>query len=105
MATQLLSVAFDDAFDTAMLVSADSDLTTPVVRVRQRFPNKRIIVVPPPGRQSVELTRAANGYFHIGEDKLRHCQANYRRMSPAPTATLCNVPRTGSKHDLQAKTH
>jgi uncharacterized LabA/DUF88 family protein len=74
MATQLLSDAFDDAFDTAMLVSADSDLTTPVVRVRQRFPNKRIIVVPPPGRQSVELTRAANGYFHIGEDKLRHCQ-------------------------------
>jgi hypothetical protein len=57
-----------------MLVSADSDLTTPVVRVRQRFPNKRIIVVLPPGRQSVELTRAANGYFHIGEDKLRHCQ-------------------------------
>jgi uncharacterized LabA/DUF88 family protein len=74
IATQLLSDAFDDAFDTAVLMSADSDLTTPVVRLRQRFPDKRIVVALPPGRQSVELIRAAHGYFHIGEDKLRHSQ-------------------------------
>lgn len=74
IATQLLSDAFDDAFDTALLVSADSDLTTPVDRVRQRFPNKRVIVALPPGRQSAELIRAAHGYLHIGEDKLRQSQ-------------------------------
>jgi uncharacterized LabA/DUF88 family protein len=74
IATQMLADAFDDRFDTALLVSADSDLTTPVQQVRQRFPAKRIVVVLPPGRQSVELTRAASGFFHIGEDKLRQSQ-------------------------------
>lgn len=74
IATQLLADAFDNTFDTAILVSADSDLTSPVAQLRKRFPDKRIIVALPPGRNSVELTRAANGYFHIGEDKLRHAQ-------------------------------
>lgn len=74
IATQLLSDAFDDAFDIALLVSADSDLTTPVTRLRERFPNKRIVVALPPGRQSAELTRAAHAYFYIGEDKLRRSQ-------------------------------
>lgn len=74
IATQLLADTFDDRFDTALLLSADSDLTTPVQQVRQRFPAKRIIVALPPGRQSVDLTRAASGYLHIGEDKLRQSQ-------------------------------
>lgn len=74
IATQMLADAFDDRFDVALLVSADSDLTTPVQQVRQRFPQKRVVVALPPGRQSVELTRAASGFLHIGEDKLRHSQ-------------------------------
>ena len=74
IATQMLADSFDNRFDTVLLISADSDLTTPIAQIRQRFPEKRIIVALPPGRQSVELTRAANGYFHIGEDKLRHSQ-------------------------------
>jgi uncharacterized LabA/DUF88 family protein len=74
IAVQLLADAFDHRFDTALLISGDSDLTTPVKQVRQRFPEKRIVVALPPGKQSVELTRAASGFFHIGEDKLRQSQ-------------------------------
>ncbi len=74
IAIQLLTDAFDDAYDVALVISGDSDLTTPVQRVRQRFPNKRVIVAFPPKRHSSELARHANGYLKIGEDKLRASQ-------------------------------
>lgn len=74
IAMQLLEDAFDDRFDTALLISGDSDLTTPVNRIRQRFPGKRVIVAFPPGRQSADLRSCATGYLSIGEDKLRASQ-------------------------------
>ena len=74
IASQLLVDAFDDRYDTAIIMSGDSDLTTPVRRVRERFPNKRVVIAQPPNRHSQELNRAANGFFSIGEDKLRNSQ-------------------------------
>lgn len=57
-----------------LVISGDSDLTTPIQQVRKRFPNKRLIVVFPPNRQSAQLKKAANGFLSIGEDKLRQNQ-------------------------------
>ena len=74
IAVQMVSDAFDDLFDCALLLSADSDLTTPVQKVRERFPQKRVIVAQPPGRNSHQLTAAASAHFTIGEAKLRHSQ-------------------------------
>ena len=74
IATQLLTDAFDDAFDMALVISGDSDLTTPIRRVQERFPVKRVIVAFPPGRHSSALKRYASGYLTIGEDKLRTSQ-------------------------------
>lgn len=74
VAIQLLTDAFDDSFDVALVISGDSDLTTPIRRVRERFPNKRVIVAFPPNRHSSELKRCANGFLTIGEDKLRNSQ-------------------------------
>lgn len=74
IAIQLLGDAFDDKFDVALVVSGDSDLTTPVRRVREHFPRKRVIIAFPPRRQSSELKRCASGYLSIGEDKLRASQ-------------------------------
>ena len=74
IAIQLLSDAFDDVFDAALVISGDSDLTTPIRCVLQRFPGKRVIVAFPPRRQSSELKRCATGYLSIGEDKLRSSQ-------------------------------
>lgn len=74
IAVQLLSDAFDDRFDTAVIVSGDSDLTTPIQRVRERFPDKRLIVAFPPNRHSAQLKRVAHGHTSVGEDKLRHSQ-------------------------------
>jgi len=74
IATQMLSDAFENRFDTGLLLSADSDLTTPVHVVISRFPRKRIVVVQPPRRHSVELSNAATGCFTLGEANLRKSQ-------------------------------
>ncbi len=74
IATQLLCDAYEDRFDTALIVSGDSDLTTPVRQLRARFPHKRVIIALPPKRRSHELTTAANGHFIINETAFRHSQ-------------------------------
>lgn len=74
IAAQMLADAYEDRFDTAFIISGDSDLTTPIQQVRKRFPHKRLIVVFPPNRQSAQLKRTANGTLVIGEDKLRQNQ-------------------------------
>jgi uncharacterized LabA/DUF88 family protein len=74
IAAQMLADAYEDRFDTAFIISGDSDLTTPIQQVRKRFPNKRLIVVFPPNRQSAQLKKAAHGFLSIGEDKLRQNQ-------------------------------
>lgn len=92
IAVQLLADAFEDRFDTAIIVSGDSDLTTPIQRVRERFPTKRLIVAFPPNRQSAQLKKVAHGHFVVGEDKLRHSQ-------------LPNPVTTASGYALQRPVH
>ena len=74
LAMQLLADAYDDRFDTALLISADSDLTTPVSAARAKFPGKNIIVALPPNRRSHQLTQAASGSFIINETAYRRSQ-------------------------------
>lgn len=74
IAAQLLVDAYEDRFDMAMVISGDSDLTTPIQIVQARFPEKRLVVVFPPQRHSAQLKNVANGCLHLGEDKLRQNQ-------------------------------
>ena len=74
IAVRMLNDAYDDRFDTALLVSADSDLTAPVSALRARFPEKRVIIALPPNRRSHQLIKAANGYVAIGQKSLRASQ-------------------------------
>jgi len=83
IATELLVDAFQDAFDTALLISADSDLVAPVRAVRSRFPAKRVVVVFPPRRQSIQLKDAASACFTIGRAKLAASQLPERVRSPS----------------------
>ncbi|MFT5419590.1 MAG: uncharacterized LabA/DUF88 family protein [Candidatus Endobugula sp.] len=71
IAAQLLTDAYENRFDTALVISGDSDLTTPIKMVLERFPSKRIIVAFPPGRSSHQLKTTATASFTIGEAKLR----------------------------------
>jgi uncharacterized LabA/DUF88 family protein len=65
IATQLLADAFQGKFDTALLISADSDLVPPIRVVRKLFPEKRIVAVFPPKRHSAELSKAAYAVLHL----------------------------------------
>lgn len=71
IATQMLIDAYENRFDLALIVSGDSDLATPVRRIRERFQDKRLIVAFPPARRSAALKKAAHGHLVIGADKLR----------------------------------
>jgi uncharacterized LabA/DUF88 family protein len=65
IAVELLKDAYQDEFDIALLISADSDLVPPVKTVRQLFPNKRVVVASPPGRYSLGLVESAHTSFVI----------------------------------------
>ena len=60
IAVRLLEDASDNQFDTAIVVSGDSDLVPPVESVLRRYPHKRVIVAFPPRRRSSQLAQAAS---------------------------------------------
>jgi hypothetical protein len=74
IATELLVDAFQDRFDTALLVTADSDLAGPITRLRQLFPAKRVVVVFPPDRASKRLAQLASATLHLGRGVLAGAQ-------------------------------
>lgn len=71
IATELLVDAFQNNFDTAILVTADADLTAPIVAIRKLFSDKAVIIAFPPERHSYELKNVASGAYYIGEEKFR----------------------------------
>lgn len=82
IAVELLGDAQDDVFDTAIIVSADSDLVGPVTTVLRRYPNKRMIIAFPPKRVSKHLRQVATGYFTIGRKKFEDSQLPNRVIKP-----------------------
>lgn len=76
IAVEMLADAFLDKFDTALLISADSDLCGPVCKIRGLFPSKRVVVAFPPSRRSAELEKVALSTFVIGKARLRDSQFN-----------------------------
>lgn len=71
IAVELLCDAHDDRFDTAIVISGDSDLSPPIKAVIARHPNKRVIVAFPPGRHSNELSAVSTSAFPIRESRFR----------------------------------
>lgn len=74
IAVALISDAVRDRFDTALVISADSDLCPAVREVKSLFPQKRIVAAFPPKRHSAELKRVVDGFMFIGDDKIRQAQ-------------------------------
>lgn len=70
ISVELMADAFNDRFDLALLISADSDLVGPVKMVGQLFPAKRLIVAFPPKRASYHLQQVANVTLHISHNEL-----------------------------------
>lgn len=74
IAVAMLTDAFQDRFDVALLVSADSDLCPPVASIRKLFPKKTVVGCFPPGRGSKELAGVVHAKFTVGRAKLSQSQ-------------------------------
>jgi uncharacterized LabA/DUF88 family protein len=74
IAIAMFTDAVRDAYDTAILVSGDSDLRPVIASVKRLRTGKRIIAAFPPRRHSKDLAQAVDGYTSVGHDKLRNAQ-------------------------------
>jgi uncharacterized LabA/DUF88 family protein len=74
IAVEMMRDAYQDRFDTALLISADSDLCPPVSAIRMLFPLKRVVVGFPPNRRSAELASVASNQFVVGKGTLARSQ-------------------------------
>ncbi|MHB0947176.1 MAG: NYN domain-containing protein [Sedimentisphaerales bacterium] len=74
IATEMLVDAFEDRFDTALLISADSDLVGPVNAIRKMVPQKKVIVFFPPKRSSAALKAVADVQLSLGHGLLAQNQ-------------------------------
>jgi len=70
IAVQMLLDAYDNRFNTALLITADTDLVPVIEAIKSRYSDKRIIVCFPPKRISDHLKDVAHGYIHINNGHL-----------------------------------
>ena len=72
IATNLICDALEDQYDTAVLVTGDSDLVPALEAVKRLTPQKRLVIAFPPNRYSDELAGVAGGKpIRIWEPLLR----------------------------------
>jgi len=74
IAISLTEDAFNNRFDTALLISGDSDLVGPVLQVKHLHPQKRIVIAFPPARNSARLKAEAHASFVISRKTLKDSQ-------------------------------
>ena len=68
IAVEILSDAYDDKFDRALIISGDGDLVPPIRKVASM--GKRVTVAFPPRRISYKLRDVANDSLIIGRGNL-----------------------------------
>jgi len=74
IAVEMMRDAFDDNFDTALLVSADSDLVPPIRAIHELNMKRRIVIAFPLRRFSEDLKTTADASFQIGRTAVAHSQ-------------------------------
>lgn len=66
--------AFEDKFDKAFIVTADSDLVPPIEKIKILFPEKILISIFPPSRSSKALKKISDNSLKVFEKSLRKSQ-------------------------------
>lgn len=74
IAVEMLTDAYADRYDMAMLISGDSDLIPPIKSVHSCFPKKRVFVAFPPNRHNSSIALVAKGSMILGRAKLKAAQ-------------------------------
>jgi uncharacterized LabA/DUF88 family protein len=71
IAVNLLSDAYEDQYDTAFLVTADSDQVGTIKKIKELFfSSKKVGIIYPPGRDSRDLNRCSDFQLHINQSVL-----------------------------------
>ena len=70
IATEMLTDAFQNKYDMALILSGDSDLVPPINAIHRLFPGKRIICLFPPRRVSKSLKNVVDGFEYIDDKKI-----------------------------------
>ena len=73
LAISLVSGACNDEYDIAIIITADSDLCPPIKYVKERFPDKELWLVAPPGRikRAADLCLLSSRSMEINNNALR----------------------------------
>ena len=74
VAVAMLTDAYANLYDTAILISADGDLVRPVETILTNFRNKRVVVAFPPDRNSNNLRKNASASINIWEKTIAKSQ-------------------------------
>lgn len=82
IAVEMLTDAFQDRFDTAYIISADSDLLSPIQAIKRLFPAKRLVAAFPPDRISHDLKNATDAHFTIGRAVIAKSQLQEQIQKP-----------------------
>jgi uncharacterized LabA/DUF88 family protein len=94
IAVQLLADAYEDRCDTAWLMSADSDLVPAVRYYQERFPAKKVVILPPRGRRSDELIAVADAKRDISRSRFAQAQLP-TEVTNTTTGKPSNARRSG----------
>lgn len=85
IAVTLLGDGFEDRYDKAFLLSADSDHVPLADRMKLSLPGKRLFLIAPPNRlsQATELSQAIGGKpFQLSAQRLREHQLEHEYRNP-----------------------
>jgi uncharacterized LabA/DUF88 family protein len=74
LAVSVVADGLNDLFDTALIVSADSDMAPAIRELRASKPEVRVIAALPPNRNSNDLRAHCDATFSIGIAKIRQAQ-------------------------------
>jgi uncharacterized LabA/DUF88 family protein len=74
LAVSVVADGFKGLFDTALVVSADSDMAPAIRELRASKPGIRVIAALPPNRNSNDLRALCDAAFPIGAAKIRQSQ-------------------------------
>jgi uncharacterized LabA/DUF88 family protein len=87
LALAVLEDGYDNLYDRAIVVSADSDLVPVIEQARRRFIDKTYYVAAPPGQFSAArgLASACHGFFEISPARIEKCLLPERITGDAGT--------------------
>jgi uncharacterized LabA/DUF88 family protein len=74
LAITLLEDGVNNLYDTALIMSADSDMAPAVRAIKRLRPSTRVVVASPPNRRSNALKQLCDASFAISTTKVRQAQ-------------------------------